>query len=62
MRVVGQRVLDEPRDHDEEREQHHRDHEPELDRPIVAELDAPHPLSRSSVLSSGPTRRSQPAA
>jgi hypothetical protein len=57
MRVVGEWVLDEPRDDDEQREQHHRDHEPELNRPIVAKLDAPYPLSGPSVLSSWPTRR-----
>jgi hypothetical protein len=62
MRVVGQRVSDEPRHHDEEREQHHRDHEPELDGPVVTGFDPSYPLSRPSVLSSGPTRRSKPGA
>jgi hypothetical protein len=62
MRVVGQRVSDEPRHHDEQREQHYCDHKPDLDWPIVAELDAPYSFPRPSVLPSGPTRRSRPGS
>jgi hypothetical protein len=61
-RVVGQRMSHEPWDHDEEREQHHRHHDPELNGPVVTEFDAPKPLLRSSVLPSGPTGRSWPDA
>jgi hypothetical protein len=47
--MIERRVLDEPRHHDEQHEQDHGNQDPELDGPIVAESDTPHPFPRPSV-------------
>ena len=60
--MIERRVADEPRHHDEQHEQEHGDEDPQLDGPVVAESDAPHPFRRPPVDSSwSRPRRLRPA-